>query len=267
MQDLEGAPLARVLAAQASTLSLGPSLWGFGGVHGGLTLALLSAAMRRKAPGLALQQVSAQFRRPLREPFAVETSDDGASRSVAWLSARAVVAGRAAVVANAVYVAAAGPGALRVAPPMPAAPPPIACPSFSVPSSLVPFATRTELRPVGPARPFRGGTQPQLLAWLRLTDDELPPDEERLIVLMDSLAPSYAAVLSTPVPIPTVAFSVTPGMGLAGAASPWILLRARTELAERAGWFVEQLDAWAPDGAHLGRGEQLRVVLGASARS
>jgi hypothetical protein len=141
---------------------------------------------------------------------------------------------------------------MAVSPPMPVAPPPSQCPVFAVPPAFAPFSRHTEIRPVGSARPFRGGPEPELLAWLRLTDDDLPPDEARLVRLMDALAPSYAAVLDAPTPIPSVTFTVTPGHGLPAAMSPWVLLRARTSACGRDGWLLERLDAWAPDGTHLG---------------
>ena len=86
------------------------------------------------------------------------------------------------------------------------------------------------------------------------------PTQRRGIILMDSLAPSYAAVLQSPGALPTVTYSVSPGSYLADASSPWILLRARTEVASRDGWIVERLDAWGHNGKHLGAGEQLRVL-------
>ena len=57
-------------------------------------------------------------------------------------------------------------------------------------------------------RPYAGGPRPVLTAWLRLTDDDQPPDIFRLIMLMDALAPSYAAVLTTLQAIPTVELTV-----------------------------------------------------------
>jgi hypothetical protein len=143
---------------------------------------------------------------------------------------------------------------------MPAAPPPADCPIFTVPPEFVPFATRTEIRPVGSVRPFSGAASPELLAWLRLVDDDVPPDALRMLVLMDALAPSYGAVLSSPTPIPTVSFTLTPTPALARASSPWILLRAWTEAASSEAWLHERLDAWGPDGEHLASAEQLRFV-------
>ena len=91
--------------------------------------------------------------------------------------------------------------------------------------------------------------------------DDAPVDTARLVVLMDSLAPSYAALLTTPVVIPTLELSVWPAAGLATASSPWVLLQARTRSASD-GWVDEQLDAWAPGGRYLGSGHQLRLVSG-----
>lgn len=261
---LDDRPLAALLAEAASgaRLELGHSMWGFGGVHGGLALALLTAAMERRAEGRVLRWVSGAFRRPLRDAFDIEVETDGAGRSVRWLSARALAAGTTSIEARAVFAAPSRARAAPMAPPPPLAPPALDCPTFTVPPELVPFARRTEIRPVGAPRPFAGLAEPELVAWLRLVDDDAPIDAARLVLLMDALAPSYAAVLATPTPVPTLTFTVTPGAGLAGATSPWLLLRARTDLASRDGWLMERLDAWSPEGAHLGSAEQVRVVMG-----
>jgi len=131
---------------------------------------------------------------------------------------------------------------------------------FTPPEGFVPFANRTETRPVGSARPFAGMREPELAAWVRLVDDDLPPDEVRLMIFMDALPPSFGALLTAPVPIPTVTLAVTPGDGLSKASSLWVLLRARTDVARSDGWHTERIDAWSQDGAYLGSAEQLRLV-------
>lgn len=254
--------LAQILeaATPGARIELDHSWWGFGGIHGGLALGLLTAAMRVRAQGRALRQVTGHFRRALREPFQLEMPEPVIGKTVSWLDARALENERIAIAASAVFSAFDEKSVMPVAPQMPAAPPPSQCPVFTVPPAFVPFSRHTEIRPVGSARPFRGGSEPELLAWVRLVDDDLPPDEARLVVLMDALAPSYAAVLNAPVAIPSVTFTVTPGSGLRTATSPWLLLRARTDACGREGWLLERLDAWSPDGAHLGSGEQLRLA-------
>nr|WP_275563840.1 acyl-CoA thioesterase domain-containing protein [Streptomyces sudanensis] len=129
-----------------------------------------------------------------------------------------------------------------------------------MPPEFVPISVSMEIRPVGTARPYAGGPDPELVAWVRLLEDDAPPDVFRFVFLMDALAPSYAAVLSELVLVPTVELTVRPGAGLAGASSPWVLLRARTLAATPGGWVDEQIDAWGPDGTHLGTAHQLRVV-------
>ena len=257
------APIARIheACAPGAQLELDASWWGFGGLHGGLALSLLTAAMCKQHPGLVMQQVSAQYRRALRKPFTLDVSASTAGRTVSWLDARAVEDGRVALSASALFTNPGQESGPVISPPRPAAPPPSQCPVFTIPTEFVPFAHRTEIRPVGKVRPFSGAAEPELIAWLRLVEDDLPPDSARLIVLMDALAPSYSAVLHTPVALPTVTFTVTPGSGLAQASSPWVLLRARTDSRRQDGWLLERLDAWTPEGAHLGSAEQVRVAV------
>lgn len=255
--------ISQLLAAGRASqqcIELDPSWWGFGGVHGGAALGLLTAAMCARTEEHALQQVSGRFHRPLRESFTLDVMDQGTGKTVSWWAAHASANNQIVISASAVFAAAAARPGTAVAPCMPAVPLPSACPVFAVPREFVPFAGRTEIRPVGRARPFSGGTTPELMAWLRLIDDDLPVDPIRLVVLLDSLAPSYSAVLDTPTPIPTVTFTVTLGAGLVSAESPWVLLRARTELCRNDGWLLERLDAWAPNGNHLGSGKQLRFM-------
>lgn len=261
VNSLQNEPIAALLDAGASgtELTLPPSLWGFGGVHGGLALALVVRAMQRAAGDRTLRSIHAQFKKPLRDPFVVEVDDEGQGRTVSWIGARAIVHGTATLRASAVFsVGDSGPA--HASPAMPDVAQPENCPTVGIPREHAPpFLRRTELRPVGSARPYTGGPKPELTAWLRLVDDDVPPDDSRLIVLMDSLAPSYLAVLRAPVALPTVTYSVSIGSGLAQASSPWILVRARTDLASHD-WVYERLDAWAPDGTYLGAGEQLRLV-------
>ena len=248
-------------AAQPSVqMTLAQDCWGFGGVHGGLSVALLLAAMRGEADGLQLRQVNAQFHKALREPFVLSLEQAQRSRSLTWVSATALQGDQAAVSTSALFSAAFSVQAAPLAPVMPTVAAADHCPVFVVPPAFVPFAPHLEIRPADSNRPFAGGTQAQLCAWVRLVDDDKAPDAARLAILLDALAPSYAAVLRMPAAMPTVTFSFTPGAGLAEARSPWVLLLARTEV-QQDGWLLENIDAWSPQGQHLGSAQQLRLWL------
>ncbi|MEQ1439056.1 thioesterase family protein [Fontimonas sp. SYSU GA230001] len=252
-------------AAARMPLALGRAFWGFGGVHGGLALALLARAMRAHAPGQPLRQVSARFLRPLRGAFELDAQVDHAGRSVTWLSSRAIESGVTVVAATAVHARGAEDSVRSLGLDMPDVPPPAACQPYSVPSALFPLATHIEIRPVGATRPYAGGRRAELMAWLRIRGEDASPDPERLIFLMDALAPSYAAILKAPAVLPSATFNVMFGQAREAHTSPWLLLRATTPLAGRDGWLHERLDAWAEDGGHWACGEQLRVLRGSAA--
>ncbi|MCP9975870.1 acyl-CoA thioesterase domain-containing protein [Streptomyces somaliensis] len=235
-------------------------LRGFGGFHGGLALALLASATRSHAPGLTLRSITGRFDRPVESGFTVSSALLRSGRTATAVAARAESPEGLHVEASAVYGRPDEPAWPSVAPPAPAAPEPRECEVFAVPPEFVPIAASMEIRPVGAARPYGGGTDPELVAWVRLLEDDAPPDTARFVFLIDALAPSYTAVLPALALVPTVELTVRPGAGLAGASSPWTLLRARTLAATPGGWVNEQIDAWGPDGTHLGTAHQLRVV-------
>jgi hypothetical protein len=253
-------PGALLRQIPAAAIGAERHLWGFRGLHGGLTLALLASVMRRGAPGPArLRSATARFHRPLSEPFGIETAVLR-SGGVTTLSARA--GGDSVVHADASAIfGVERPGAcMPLAPPAPPAPPPADCEQFRIPPEFVPISAFMEIRPVGPNRPYAGCAAPELTAWIRLAEDDEPPDSYRLIMLMDALAPSYAAVLTELQLIPTVELTVRLARSAQRASSPWILLHARTRWTETDGWLEEQIDAWDPDGVHLASAHQLRVV-------
>lgn len=162
--------------------------------------------------------------------------------------------------ASAVFGPAVSAGSPAVSQPMPEAPPPLDCELYRIPADFVPISSQIEIRPVGTARPFAGGPQPELTAWIRLVSDDCPPTPSRLLFLMDSLAPSYAAIFTSLALIPTVELSVSLRDELAAAVSPWVLVRATTRSAESSGWTTEDLDCWSPAGAHLGSARRLRFA-------
>ncbi|MFI0817416.1 thioesterase family protein [Streptomyces sp. NPDC021098] len=233
---------------------------GFGGFHGGLALALLASAAREQVPGLQLQSITGRFDRAIGTGFDVKASLIRSGRSTAVVSARAESDKGVHIEASAVYGVPTEPVWDAVAPTAPQAPPPEDCDVLTIPPEFVPVAASMEIRPVGAARPYGGGTEPELIAWVRLLEDDDPPDVLRLIFLMDALAPSYTATLSTLALAPTIELTVRPADGLVGAASPWILVRARTSASSVGGWIDEHMEVWGRDGALLGTGHQLRIL-------
>ena len=243
-------------------------LWGFGGLHGGLTLALLTRAMQHGADDHGvLRSVTARLYRPVTEAFTTTLSRPRRGR----VCADAVPEdpqGSLLASASLVSGSSRSPSLPPIAPPMPLVPGATECERFVVPPEFVPIATFIDVRPVGTNRPYSGCATPELMAWVRLTEDDQAPDRHRLLLLLDALAPSYAALLSRPQPIPTVELTVRITSGLEHAApSPWILLHAETTWASSDGWLHEHLDAWDPAGTHLASADQLRAVANATSAS
>lgn len=241
-------------------ISMSERLRGFGGLHGGLCVALMTSAMQLHAPEAPLVGVTAQFHRAIRSPFHIDANLARNGRAFATVASRAFSGSATHVTASAVFSRHGAQTWPPVSPTQPAVPEPTQCAVFSVPPTFVPISELLEIRPVDGNRPFIGGVEPTLTAWVRLIEDDNPPDLTRLLFLLDALAPSYAAVLSEPRPVPTIELSVRSGNGLQGATSPWVLLSARTSTASQSGWVDERIDAWSANGYHLAAAHQLRLV-------
>ena len=201
-----------------------------------------------------------RLHRPVNQAFAVAITRPRRGRA----SADALSHADRSLLASASLVTAPvrPPSLHAVAPDCPSVPPHGDCERFDIPAGLVPISALLEVRPTDDSRPYADGARPVLTAWLRLTEDDRPPGLYRLIMLMDALAPSYAAILTAPQPVPTVELTVRCADDLGHATSPWILLRASTTWASADGWLNEHLDAWDPAGTHLASADQLRTVSG-----
>lgn len=286
-------------ASRENAQAVPRELWGFGGLHGGLALAAMTAAMRPAAnpattPGTSpaaaspatspaaastpatqrLRSVTGRLHRAVRDPFLVVSRTDAATRSTTAASARIVAAadehtaadgsGSSPLASATALFGADGPaGGPTILPTPPAVPSWREGTLFNPPPSLVPVSEYYELRVTGTNRPFAGGTEARLTAWVRLTEDELPPDELRLIFLVDALAPSYAALLSAPQAIPTVELSAH--FSGERAVTQWVLVDAVTTVATPDGWITETINVWGEDGSHLIEARQLRLVRPAQA--
>lgn len=103
----------------------------------------------------------------------------------------------------------------------------------------------------------KGGDEPVLTAWLRLR----PPSAYQpavAAVLLDGLVPSLYAVLSTPVVIPTVEFTLH--YSPVQPADEWFFIEQRTVWS--TGWFcVDEAELRTTDGTLVAQSRQLRRIL------
>jgi hypothetical protein len=235
---------------------------GFGGLHGGLTLGLLTEAMAREAGSGELLSVTGRYHRPIRSEFGITTNVSRSGRTTAALTARAESDAGLHVEASAMF-------GLRpevewpplTGPAAPDVPAPEKCDeTYLPPPDLVPIGKHYEIRPLGHTRPVSGGVDPVLLGWIRLTEDDEPPDRDRLVFIMDMMPPSSSVLMTDPIPVPTVEFSVRPTGVTPPEPSPWVLIRAETRQIGTGGWLDEHIDAWSPDGTHIASAQQLRVL-------
>lgn len=247
------------------TIQAPAHLWGFGALHGGLTLAALTQAMRQvddEDEDSVVRSVTGRLHRRITGAFTITTTQPRHGRAAADALDHAT--GTIKASASLVTSPARSTSFPVLAPCCPTAAPVDECEPFLVPPEFVPISAFTQVRPVGPDRPYAGGEHPELTAWVRLTEDDRPPDLRRMIVLLDALAPSYAAILAVPYPIPTVELTVRPARQLDQATSPWVLLHATTTSAAPDGWLHERIDAFDPTGIHLASADQLRTVAPSS---
>ncbi|MEV0550505.1 thioesterase family protein [Nocardia salmonicida] len=242
-------------------MSADEHLWGFGGLHGGLSLAYATSAMGDHAGDRPLRAVTAHFHSPVRSDFAVTTEQVREGRSVTTVSAVTTTASGVNLTATGVFGIAQPHDSPSLAPQFPDAGGPSDCEPFVVPPDFLPVAEQTEVRFAGAHRPYSASATPELLAWVRTAGEDTTPDIYRLIVLLDAVAPSYSVLLDQLIAIPTVEFSVYPSGRQVRVQSPWVLVRATTEIASSSGWLIETLDAWSEDGTHLAGARQLRVAV------
>lgn len=239
---------------------IGHHLWGFEGLHGGLALALTTIEMSKDG-GSQLRSVTGKFLRVARSDIEISAETVHEGRSMRVMNAVVHSDARPAIHATGTFSQEGGTDHQPLGPQPPAIDNPLDHDIYTPPIEFLPISAYTEIRPVGSNRPYAGGDEPELTAWIRLTTDNTPIDAPRLIMLADALAPSFSAVLTDLKMVPTIELTVRPGEALTRSSSPWALLHARTTSATADGWLNEEIDLWSPDGGHLGSAHQLRVVI------
>jgi hypothetical protein len=234
---------------------------GFNGLHGGLAVAMLVRQMRMLVPAdRALVAVTARFVRPLVWPIVVDADVVRNGATITIASATASSQAGTSVEANATFGVRTERDIRVFSPEMPTGlVGRFDAERFVIPPEFVPISDRMEIRAAVDVLPYSGSVDPVLCGWVRLTDD-VPSSEERLTILIDSLAPSYTAVLTELKAVPTVEMTVALSAGAAESAFDWVLVLARTTSADAYGFVCESIDVWAEGGQHLASCTQLRVV-------
>jgi acyl-CoA thioesterase len=245
---------------EAELAAIDRTWWAWGRAHGGLLLSRLVRDARARVAHADLRSIYASFLAPTDDRVlhaSTEVMRQGGSSTVT----RSVVRqdGVPVVLGTALF------GAGRSAPvlqgsPAPPAPPPDACPPEVPPVDVVPFTQHLELRRIGTARPMGGGDDPKLTAWIRLKEPAFEPVEATLI-LLDAMPPAFYAAATEPVVAPTVdlAAHLTDGLAMAEVGD-WALIETKTEQAS-AGWALDAIQLWAPDGVLLASARQTRRVF------
>src|SRR6476646_3534152 len=184
-EDLVSATVAPSIAdALAGSAGDDRSLYGFGGLHGGLAAAMLLRTMRAQAePALAPVEITAHMSRPLpvRPDLSAEVTHSG--RALTLVSATASSDARTGATATLALSARTSGGTPTVVPPRREHVLPIErAERFVVPPEFVPISTRFEIRPATPDLPCSGAGEATLCAWVRLTEPVEDP-WERLLLL------------------------------------------------------------------------------------
>jgi hypothetical protein len=234
---------------------------GFNGLHGGLAIATLVHQMRTLVSvDRQLVSVSGRFIRPLTWPIVVDADVVRAGGILTMASATASSASGTSVEANATFSAGATQASPVFAPQMPTG---IVGRSSAtvveIPPEFIPISQRMEIRAATPALPYSGSANPVLCGWIRLTD-EVPATEERITILIDSLAPSYTALLTDLRAVPTVEMSIHLSADAPHTTFDWVLVRAGTTSADAHGFVRETINMWTEGGLHLASCTQLRIV-------
>ncbi len=237
------------------------SLYGFGGLHGGLAAAMLLRTMRSQAePERVPIELTAHLSRPLSGQPELSAEVTHSGRALTLVSATASSDARTGAMATLALSARTSGGTPTVVPPRRKYVLPIErAERFVVPSEFVPISTRFEIRPATQDLPFSGAGEATLCAWVRLTEPVEDP-WERLLLLADALAPSYAAVLTELRPIPTVRMTVRFTAEVASTEFSWVLVDATTTEAGVDGWLTEAIHLWSEGGILLASSSQLRLA-------
>ncbi|MBP0450809.1 MULTISPECIES: thioesterase family protein [unclassified Kitasatospora] len=231
-----------------------------GALGGRVSTMMLRHAGEQLTGDLAPRAVHSSFLAPVSDrPLLVRSEVVRQSRTSAVVRSTLVQHERPVALATALFGTAGDKPTLQ-APAAPVVPAPEDCPDAGFPARMFPYTGHFETRMAGEERPFGGGTNPEMTAWIRLREPDLTPAGAAL-VLLDAMPPAVYAATSELVSVPTAEYSVHFADGLSFAGSgDWALVRVNTDQASDS-WAVESSSMWSADGTLLAVGRQTRQIL------
>ncbi len=122
------------------------------------------------------------------------------------------------------------------------------------------FTSHMEFRPLE-GTPFSGGTEREVVGWVRLREPGLHRDAALLGALMDAHWPAAFATTDRMRPMATVTFSMQfPGSFEGLDADAPVFYRGRCPVS-RDGYMVEFRELWGEDGRLLGLNQQTMCII------
>jgi acyl-CoA thioesterase len=234
------------------------SWWSFGGAQGGVLAAHALTAMRATLPGpRAARMLNVHFLarvddRPL-DFHATPVRIGGGASTVSFTATQG---DGVALIGTAVF------GAPRTGPhhdghKAPEVPAVEDCEPISLP---VRFAGHLEMRLASPTPPLSGGTEPEMLTWMRFADGR-KLDAESAALLTDAPPPAMFMTWTTMRPVPSVELTVhlTDALDAGPLDNDWLLVRIHAEHAG-SGWAIEDSEVWLQNGTLIATGRQSRRI-------
>lgn len=240
--------------------------WVFRGPHGGYLAAIILRALTELVddPERSIRSFTTHFVAPPQEgPVDVVPTIERSGRSITYATARLIQDGRTMATSLAAFAKPwDGDISYDYARP-PQVTPPEECAPMPEPGPMFPtFLQNVDMRwAIGPL-PYSGSEDTTIGGWLRLQDPQVV-DAPAAACLLDVWAPAVLPRATAPVVAPTVDITMHfrrplphPGVG----PDDYFLFRMTSRLAQE-GYFEEDGELWAPDGALLAQVRQMAIAL------
>jgi len=129
----------------------------------------------------------------------------------------------------------------------------LAAPTVAAPERCAPFigadpatlafVQHFDWRLAGGSRPMTPGADPDMLLWVRLREDDLPPSAVSLLALADAPPPAALVCFPAPAPISTMTWSVEVLDECVTTDDGWWLIRTAAQTI-RAGYSSQAMTIW-----------------------